>query len=800
MISILGALSIGVCGIFSVKLYSELRPDLEELLPLQARSVLDYKNISQRLSSTDKITLLILSEDTTGSKKFIQDFAAALGEYPKTIVDSVEFEIKKDLEFFENKKSLFIELKDLSDIKNFIEKKINYETELYNPLNIFRTTELPEPIYNFYSLKKKYDQQASEYTRFPDGYYATSDEKMRLIHINLPSTESKIESAYELRKAIDETLAKLPIENYAHDIKILFTGGAQELIEEHQSLLGDLLKTICIVIALVSLALFYYYKSFRGTLLLILSLLIGTLWTFTVTYFTIGYLNANSAFLGSIIIGNGINYGIIFLARYFEERKLNKNHARALYRSMSTTYLATIIASVSAGLSYGSLIFTEFRGFQQFGMIGLIGMILCWISAYLLLPAFLTLNNHIKPLVIRKSKKKNISIYGLLNAWSVKKLPITIILFSLFLTGLSFYSYREHKGTIIESDLTKLRDKNSMEKGAGAHYPLISKILPDYPHPLVILAHNPHEALLLAQQFREEKKDPLIAKYISKVTAIDDFVPENQLEKMNILKSIHELLTPRIREALSLEEKTLLDEFLTEEALTPFNKNQLPPYVTTKMTEKDGTLGNLILIEPPEIKTTQTAEGLIGFISITRSIADKISDHIPVAGQIAISADLIDAIKKDGPRATLFSLLSVVILVFITFRNIKSSFYVLLTLLLGVSWLFGCIYGFDIKINFLNFIALPITFGLSVDYGVNIYQRYIHDGKKNILATVQNTGPAVALASLTTIIGYGALLTAGNQAFVSFGLLSVIGEMTCLFTALFMLPAILFLTEKKNKK
>ena len=40
------------------------------------------------------------------------------------------------------------------------------------------------------------------------------------------------------------------------------------------------------------------------------------------------------------------------------------------------------------------------------------------------------------------------------------------------------------------------------------------------------------------------------------------------------------------------------------------------------------------------------------------------------------------------------------------------------------------------------------------------------------------------LASLTTIIGYGSLLIAGNQAFVSFGKLAVLGEITCVTAAI----------------
>jgi predicted RND superfamily exporter protein len=110
------------------------------------------------------------------------------------------------------------------------------------------------------------------------------------------------------------------------------------------------------------------------------------------------------------------------------------------------------------------------------------------------------------------------------------------------------------------------------------------------------------------------------------------------------------------------------------------------------------------------------------------------------------------------------------------------------------------ILAFELKINFLNFIALPITFGIGVDYGVNIFQRYREEGPGSILKVIRDTGGAVMLSSFTTIIGYGSLLIAGNQAFVSFGRLAVLGEVTCLLAAVVALPAFLSYQEKKRKR
>jgi predicted RND superfamily exporter protein len=116
----------------------------------------------------------------------------------------------------------------------------------------------------------------------------------------------------------------------------------------------------------------------------------------------------------------------------------------------------------------------------------------------------------------------------------------------------------------------------------------------------------------------------------------------------------------------------------------------------------------------------------------------------------------------------------------------------------------GMILAFKLKINFLNFIALPITFGIGVDYGVNVFQRYLLERKNRkqhvIIPVIKQTGGAVMLASLTTVIGYGSLVIASNQAFVSFGTLAVMGEITCITAAVLSLPAFLLYQERKRNK
>ena len=94
--------------------------------------------------------------------------------------------------------------------------------------------------------------------------------------------------------------------------------------------------------------------------------------------------------------------------------------------------------------------------------------------------------------------------------------------------------------------------------------------------------------------------------------------------------------------------------------------------------------------------------------------------------------------------------------------------------------------------------ALPITVGVGVDYAANLWSRMRTEGHEALREIIADTGSAVALCSATTIIGYSSLLLAHNRALRSFGLVADIGEVTCLFAALLLLPMISFLVLRRK--
>jgi uncharacterized protein len=168
---------------------------------------------------------------------------------------------------------------------------------------------------------------------------------------------------------------------------------------------------------------------------------------------------------------------------------------------------------------------------------------------------------------------------------------------------------------------------------------------------------------------------------------------------------------------------------------------------------------------------------------------------------------MIRSMERDGPLATGASFCAVTLVVLLATRNrgrstlpgksfsaARGAFVVLTVLVLGVLWTIGGAALTDTKLNFVNFIVLPITFGIGCEYPFNVYDRSRILGGDVSLA-VQRTGGAVALCSYTTVVGYGSLLFNDFQSLQSFGRLAMTGEVACLSGALFVLPAMLHILQ-----
>jgi predicted RND superfamily exporter protein len=243
-----------------------------------------------------------------------------------------------------------------------------------------------------------------------------------------------------------------------------------------------------------------------------------------------------------------------------------------------------------------------------------------------------------------------------------------------------------------------------------------------------------------------------------------------------------------------------IKDALPPDDLKPFGFNDLPVGMARAFTETDGTRGRIVYISPTETDSVDDAHYLLRWADAYRESKLPDGSVIQGSGRAVIYADMWAAVIDDVPPAVAFSFAATLLVVIIAFRAGRAAGAVIAALLVGIGWMAGLLMLAKVRLNFMNFVALPITFGIGVDYAVNIVERYNREGAGGAVAAVKNTGGAVILCSLTTTLGYLALLGSMNEGVKSLGAAAVCGEVSCLLAAVIVLPAGLWWLDKDLPK
>ena len=173
----------------------------------------------------------------------------------------------------------------------------------------------------------------------------------------------------------------------AGDVRAGVAGDVITSAEEHRALSGGMVQATLFTTAIVAGGLLLFFGAAAPVLALLGALAVGALVTFAFALGAVGHLNLATAFLAPIVVGNGINFGIILLARHLEERRAGHPPELALARAVAGSFGGTLAAALTASVSYASLLATQFRGFRHFGVIGGVGIMLCWGATFVVLPA-----------------------------------------------------------------------------------------------------------------------------------------------------------------------------------------------------------------------------------------------------------------------------------------------------------------------------------------------------------------------------------------------------------------------------
>jgi predicted RND superfamily exporter protein len=167
-----------------------------------------------------------------------------------------------------------------------------------------------------------------------------------------------------------------------------------------------------------------------------------------------------------------------------------------------------------------------------------------------------------------------------------------------------------------------------------------------------------------------------------------------------------------------------------------------------------------------------------------------------LAGINLISAELRRIVWDDAIKALALGLAVVFVLMWADLGGPVRALLALLPLLVGMVWMLGGMALLGFRLNFFNIFVLTMIVGIGVDYGVHLLHRWYETGGDH--AQVGETAKAIAVASLTTIVGFGSLVLSHYPALRSVGAAAILGAVSTAVLGITLLPALLRIKERTN--
>jgi len=166
-------------------------------------------------------------------------------------------------------------------------------------------------------------------------------------------------------------------------------------LKMNRYLIKSLLNSFIIAFIVIFISMNILFRSLKLSLVSIIPNVIPLLFAGAVMGFFGIELRPATAMTFSIALGIAVDDTIHFLSRFRSEFILSKSHEKATTTTILTTGRAIIGTSITLGMGFLVLLFSNFKPNFEFGILATIILMVALISSLVLLPALI---NIIKPL------------------------------------------------------------------------------------------------------------------------------------------------------------------------------------------------------------------------------------------------------------------------------------------------------------------------------------------------------------------------------------------------------------------
>ena len=765
-------LTLGALWVASGLTYS---PRLDNLLPQDLELVQEFNQVVEKTGGTGPLVVVLDGLKPREAPQVIDGLTGRFQRVPDVyFVDS-----RLPVQFLNNRQLLFATQSDLEDLDKVVGGAI--ENARSSLSGFFGA---PPDSYN----PSKLEDLSGHYKIFEkiQPFYKGKSGNRYYIFIQPRGTASNTGFTQNFVQSIQHQVNQFLSDNRFPNLKVQFSGGMITRIEENQVIQDDLKNSVIVAFVIVTFILALYNRSILSIILLFIPLITSLSLTFAFTRVLIGHVNIISGFLVAILTGLGINYGIHLYIRFKQELRKGQTIPAAAELVATQVGRSGVIAMATTISVFSLLMFSDFRGFSEFGAIAAIGILCSFFSYFFILPALILCADKIHGL--RKPRPR---LFSLRISAIYSKTPFFLVAMFIILLIASMFLLPNVQ---FEHDFRKLRGESpaaDFEAETTADFGFAFS-------PTVVMTPNKEDLFKIHETLQAIKEKNGDDTTIGIHHSLDLFSLKQYENKKAVLKRIHEkLIKDRdiIEISMGTQRYRKLKQLVEAE---PFDEKHIPPNLLKRFMAGDQYL---LLIFSPADKNFFDVRNIYQLekeIKELKSTLAKDNIHFAVLNENLLAAQILDLVQHKGPLTLAWAMGLVFLILLWDYRSPRLAFKTFLPLFTGLALTGALMAVFHIKLNFINMVMLPSIVGIMVDHCVYLGHHILDYSRHETTKSVKETGSAIILSALTSLAGYASLNIAHHAGVRSISHVVEVGIIVCTLCALFMLPVLFQMGAHKS--
>lgn len=621
--------------------------------------------------------------------------------------------------------------------------------------------------------------------KFYNGLLFNKENSSTLLAVTLDKDKINSKKRFEL---LDDIKAEVTRYEDESNIKVHYSGLPFIRTTMSKMIKEELLMFTLMTLLIASLALYFFFRSFKAVFYPMLIVIISVIWTMGFLQ-VFGYkITILTGILPPLIIVLAVENNIFLLNKYHSEFREHRNKIKALSRMIQRVGSAMLLTNLTTAVGFAAFIITRNNMLTEFGVVASLSIMMVFVLSLFLVPVFFSFVSEPKERHIKHLDRKSLhflvkGITKIVSHHRTKVYWLTALLIGFAIYGMTLMKTTGSVVDDISQDHPMYIDLMFFEKQFNGILPF----------EIMIDTKKPKTAMKMATLKRISRLQDTLATYpaFSKSISAADVV--------KILKQAYYAGDPEKYSLPNSYEQAFILKYLPKEI--SFNNGKrtiLNSFVDSnaQITRISVQMANL---SSPEIN------------AIAAELRPKI-DSIFKPGKYEVTVTGTSVVFGEGTtyltNNLIYSLILAVVVIglimALLFNSFKMVSIALLPNLIPQLMTVALMGYFGIPLKPSTILIFSIALGISVDNTIHYLSRYrmelkIHNSniKVAVINALQETANSMIYSSIVLFLGFSVFILSSFGGTQSLGKLISFTLLTAMLSNLVLLPSLLLTLDKR---